>query len=69
VPLQIYRIMVDVRWNQDAARNIGAAHAENNWLVLTDIDHMVPEETWNVNVLLRDHDKENVYQVCARECA
>jgi hypothetical protein len=27
VPLQIYRIGVDVRWNQDAARNIGVAHA------------------------------------------
>jgi hypothetical protein len=60
VPLQIYRIGVDVRWNQDAARNIGVAHAENNWLCLTDIDHMVPQRTWEAMVL-RNHDKENVY--------
>jgi hypothetical protein len=46
VPLQVYRIGVDIRWNQDAARNIGARHAETSWLLLTDIDHMVPERTW-----------------------
>lgn len=45
-PLSIYRIGIDVRWNQDAARNIGAHHAETNWMLLTDMDHMVPVETW-----------------------
>jgi hypothetical protein len=61
IPLQIYRIDVDIRWNQDAARNIGVRHAENNWVLLTDIDHMVPSKTWR-SVLTRDWDPENVYQ-------
>jgi hypothetical protein len=45
-PLEIYRINVDIRWNQDAARNIGAHYAQTEWLIVTDIDHMVPEATW-----------------------
>jgi hypothetical protein len=45
-PLTIYRIEVDVRWNQDAARNIAVAHARTRWVLLTDIDHLVPRETW-----------------------
>jgi hypothetical protein len=44
--LEIYRIGVDIRWNQDAARNIGAHFATTDWLLLTDMDHMVPEATW-----------------------
>lgn len=46
VSLSVYRIGVDVRWNQDAARNIAARHASHAWLLLTDIDHLVPELTW-----------------------
>lgn len=42
---QLYRVKVDVRWNQDSARNIGAHHSSYPWLLLTDIDHLVPEET------------------------
>lgn len=42
---RIYRIAKDIPWNQDAARNIGAHEAATPWLVLTDIDHVVPEET------------------------
>jgi hypothetical protein len=42
---RIYRIAKDIPWNQDAARNIGAYEATSTWLLLTDIDHVVPEET------------------------
>ena len=42
---RIYRIAKDIPWNQDAARNIGAHEASAPWLLLTDIDHVVPEET------------------------
>jgi hypothetical protein len=45
-PVTIYRIKVDIRWNQDAARNIGVFHAETPWVLITDMDHMVPEQTW-----------------------
>lgn len=43
--LSIFRILQDVPWNQDAARNIGAFEAEAPWLLLTDIDHVAPPET------------------------
>jgi cellulose synthase/poly-beta-1,6-N-acetylglucosamine synthase-like glycosyltransferase len=41
----IFRIDRDVRWNQDAARNIGAHEARSPWLLLTDMDHVVPQDT------------------------
>lgn len=43
--VRIFRIGVDVRWNWLAARNIGAHHAAAGWLLLTDMDHMVPMAT------------------------
>lgn len=46
VPLQVFRIDVDNRWGQDAARNIGVHYAENSWILMTDIDHLVPKKTW-----------------------
>lgn len=61
VPLQIYRMRKDVRWNQDACRNIGVRHAETNWVLMTDIDHVVPEDTWST-VLLRAWDPECAYR-------
>jgi glycosyltransferase involved in cell wall biosynthesis len=59
--LQIWRIGVDIRWNQDAARNIGVAHAETDWVLLTDMDHVVPEATW-ARLLLRKWDPNVVYR-------
>lgn len=46
IPMKIYRMKQDIRWNQDACRNIGAEHCETEWMVLTDIDHLIPEKTW-----------------------
>ena len=40
--LSIFRVSKDIRWNQDAARNIGAHEARAPWLLVTDIDHVVP---------------------------
>jgi len=60
-PLQMYRVGVDVRWNQDAARNIGVHHAETEWLLLTDMDHGVPQATWE-RLLLRNYDKDVAYR-------
>lgn len=66
VPTQIYRIGIDVRWNQDAARNIAVRHSECEWVLLTDMDHMVPEETWR-GLMARDHDHDKVYTFKRRE--
>ena len=40
--LSIFRVSKDIRWNQDAARNIGAHEARAPWLLVTDVDHAVP---------------------------
>ena len=34
-----------VRWNWLFSRNLGARLATTDWLILTDIDHVLPEET------------------------
>ena len=48
-PYEIYRIEVDVRWNWLAARNIGVHHARTAWVLLTDIDHLMPVATaWRI---------------------
>jgi hypothetical protein len=59
--IQIYRIIQDVRWNQDAARNIGVAHVETEWVLLTDIDHIPTLEAWE-QVVLRTHNPNYVYR-------
>lgn len=44
--VQLWRMGVDVRWNQDACRNVGVRESKSQWLVLTDMDHVVPDSTW-----------------------
>lgn len=41
----LYRITVDVRWNWIACRNLAVDRAPTVWVLMTDIDHLVPEET------------------------
>lgn len=41
---RLFRIGVDVRWNWLAARNI-AVNFAHDWCLLTDMDHVVPQET------------------------
>lgn len=42
---QLFRITVDVRWNWIACRNLAVRHAHTDWVLMTDIDHLVPEAT------------------------
>lgn len=58
--LQIYRLRKDVRWNQDACRNIGVKHAETNWVLMTDMDHMVSAAAWET-VINRNWDARKAY--------
>jgi glycosyltransferase involved in cell wall biosynthesis len=60
-PLSIFKIGVDVRWNQDAARNIAVHHSSTPWVLLTDIDHLIPQGTWTA-LLGRKLGKSNVYR-------
>lgn len=38
----IYRVTEDTPWHQDGARNLGAHVATGDWLLLLDIDHVLP---------------------------
>lgn len=42
---QLYRVEVDVRWNWLTCRNIGVEKAKTEWVLLTDMDHLTPEDT------------------------
>lgn len=56
----IFRIGRDIRWNQDAARNIGAHESTSRWLLLTDIDHVVPAPSLQA-LLSEERDPSNIY--------
>lgn len=43
--LRIFRCTKKVRWNWLFARNLGVLQAGTKWLLLTDIDHVLPVET------------------------
>lgn len=43
--VSLYRMQVDIPWNQDACRNLAVSQAETDWVLLTDMDHLVPERT------------------------
>lgn len=61
-----FRIEKDVRWNWLAARNIGAHHADEGWLILTDMDHIIPEPTLRA-VVYGEHNPAMVYAFSRRE--
>lgn len=57
---RLFRIDVDRRWNWLAARNIGLHYAAPGWVLVTDMDHVVPDETLRA-VVEGDHDPGVVY--------
>lgn len=64
--MRLFRLDVDVRWNWLAARNIGAFHAADGWLLLTDMDHVLPAAT--LRHLTQDaHDPAVIYAFTRRE--
>lgn len=66
VALRLFRIAVDVPWNWLAARNVGAFEAADGWLLLTDMDHVVPTATLEALVADR-HDRDVIYAFGRRE--
>lgn len=63
--LRLFRIGVDVRWNWLAARNIGM-HYARGWCLMTDMDHVVPENTLRA-VMFGALRADAVYRFCRRE--
>lgn len=64
--MRLFRVDVDVPWNWLAARNIGAHYAADGWLLLTDMDHVVPAEALR-SVVFGQHDPAVVYAFSRRE--
>lgn len=60
-PLRIYRMRQDVRWCQDACRNLAAAEAVHPWLLLTDMDH-IPSEALMERVVGGKLKSANAYK-------
>lgn len=58
---QLFRVEVDVRWNWLTCRNIGVHHAKTDWVLLTDIDHELPEATAR-RIIDKKLDPSNVYR-------
>lgn len=44
-PLRIFRVLEDRPWHQHGARNLAAREAVGPWLLLTDMDHVLPAES------------------------
>lgn len=65
IPIRLFRIEVDVRWNWLAARNIGMKHAKG-WCVLTDMDHVVTAKTMH-QIVAGIHDPDVIYRFSRRE--
>lgn len=63
---RLFRIEQDVRWNWLAARNIGAHHAADGWILLSDIDHVVPQSTAD-RIIYGVHDTRVVYAFSRKE--
>lgn len=61
-PMRLWRMERDIRWNQDACRNIGVHHSETRWLMLTDMDHMIPEATLERLIFGTDIESKKAYK-------
>ena len=59
---RLYRTLVDVRWNWLFCRNLGVSEATTTWVLLTDIDHLMPYETLT-RLLSRELDEREVYRL------
>lgn len=58
---KVYYIEKKIPWNWRMARNVGARHADHRWILLTDMDHLVPPST--IHAIMADPLSENeVYQ-------
>lgn len=42
--VQVYRIGIDIPWNRNGARNLGAKQSTTEWIVQIDIDHILPAD-------------------------
>jgi len=60
--LRIYRVLEDRPWHQHGARNLAADRAEGQWLLMTDMDHVVPAASLSLLLsYVRDAHPQDVF--------
>lgn len=59
---RVFRTGVDVRWNWLFCRNLGVEQATTEWVLMTDMDHVVPETTWH-RVMVGPLDQHHAYRL------
>lgn len=59
--LRMFRLTEKKRWNWLACRNLGAKVAQDGWLLLTDVDHVLPVETLE-RLTTGDLDESKAYR-------
>jgi hypothetical protein len=42
IATRVYRVLVNIPWNQDGARNLAMSRVSTEWAFMTDMDHLVP---------------------------
>ncbi len=65
--MRLYRTKIDVPWNQDFCRNLGVSEADTEWLLLTDIDHLIPERTMECLMYAKRLHQETAYRFSRRD--
>lgn len=58
---RVYRVLEDKPWNNHGCRNLGAYLAEDPWLLMTDVKHMVSSSS--LEALIRMEKKEDEFYV------
>lgn len=66
VPVRLFRMDVDVRWNWLGARNVAMHYSEATWHLITDMDHHTPETTLR-SLVTATHDANTVYRLSRLE--
>jgi hypothetical protein len=41
IPIELYRVIPNIPWNQDGARNLAMQNVTTPWVLMTDMDHML----------------------------
>lgn len=65
-PIELFRVGVNIPWNQNGARNLAMKEGRGGWCLLTDMDHLLTERAL-VNLKDVVHRKAGRYYVPERE--
>ncbi|MGN5574443.1 glycosyltransferase family 2 protein [Enterobacter sp. Lyrl_3] len=52
------RINSDIQWNQGGARNLGVTYAKSDKIIITDLDHVLPEHTFKYLVKVKNPGRD-----------